>query len=105
MSYEPWDIWWAYVKYRESNIEKIRPIIILEDRTALVIGLYVTSASPRPGYSDYVIQDWQSAGLMNESTVHLEERLRINPEKVLTRIGRISQRDKIILALKGQIKL
>lgn len=105
MRYEPWEVWWAYVKYRESDTEKKRPIIILEDGTAFVIGLYVTSSSPRPGYDDYVMQDWKDAGLSKQSTVHLDERLKLEPEKIQTKIGRVSNRDKLLLAMKGQIKL
>lgn len=105
MRFEPWDIWWANVKFRESGEEKRRPIIILDDRTAFVLSLYVTSSSPRPGYSDYVVQDWEMAGLPKQSTIHLDERLRIEPERILTKIGRISQRDKLLLSLKGQIRL
>lgn len=105
MSFEPWEIWWAYVKFRESDMEKIRPVIILDDETVFVIGLYITSSSPRPGYDDYIIQDWEMAGLEKQSTVRLDERLRLSHEKILTRIGCISQRDKLLLAMRGQIKL
>ena len=52
MRFEPWEIWWADVKFKESDTEKRRPIIVLDDDTVLVLALYVTSASPRPGYND-----------------------------------------------------
>lgn len=103
--FKAWDIWWAQVKYEECDTEKRRPVILLEDGSAFVLGLYVTSQSPRPGYNDYPLADWKEEGLPAQSTVRIEKKLRIPAEKMDSKIGRISQRDKLLLALKGRISL
>ena len=103
--FEAWDICWAYVKYEEIDEEKRRPVILLKDGSALVVGLYVTSKPPRPGYNDYPLVDWEKEGLPVRSTVRLEKRLRIPKDKILSKIGKVTQRDKILLAHKGDINL
>ena len=105
MKFNRWDIWWAYVKYEESNIEKRRPIVVIDDRTAFVLGLFVTSASPRPQYDDYIIQDWEEAGLSKPSTIKLSRRLRLDKDKLISRIGEMSERDKLIRAMRAQMRL
>ena len=100
-----WEIWWADVKFEENTEEKCRPVIVIDDRTAFVLSLYVTSASPRPGYCDYVIQDWEFSGLSKPSTVRLDKMLSIDPSKFVSKIGTVSQRDKILIQMKAPFPL
>jgi hypothetical protein len=104
MKFERWDIWLASVKFDDSEEEKTRPVIILGDNTALVLALYVTSASPRPGYNDYPLADWESAGLKKRSTVRLDFRLQLDSSKIIKRLGRVSDRDRLLLTMRGQIR-
>ena len=105
MEFKTWDIWMAHVKFAESDYEKIRPVIIIDSTTVLVLALYVTSASPRPGYSDYPLVDWEAAGLKKRSTVRLGYRLRLNPDKLVQRLGRVSERDQLLIMMQEQIGL
>lgn len=94
-----WEIYWADVKFEETNGSKIRPIVILNDNVAFVVGLGVTSSSPRPESKDYVIKDWEQAGLDHQSTIRVDRSVRINKDSVFEKIGELSKRDSMILAL------
>lgn len=100
---KPWEIWIASVRFEDTMDEKERPVIILNSTTVLVFGLYVTSQSPRPEYNDYVLQDWQIEGLKKPSTVRLNRRLSLPKEKLLQKIGSVSQRDRLLISMRGQI--
>ena len=43
-----WEIYWAEVPFEEKDGSKIRPVVILNDRTAFVISFGIYSASPPP---------------------------------------------------------
>ena len=105
MKFKPWDIWMASVKFEDSIQEKIRPVIIIDSTTVLVLALYVTSASPRPGYNDYTLADWELEGLKKRSTVRLDYRLRLSPDKFIERLGNVSERDKLLILMKEQFRL
>lgn len=67
---ESWEIWWARVKFEDSEECKVRPVIVLEDAVAYIISLKVTRHAPRNNYAgEYVLLDWQEEGLQKESTV------------------------------------
>jgi mRNA interferase MazF len=76
---------------------KVRPAVVIaseaymRERPDVLLGILTTRKPQRPASSDFVLQDWQSAGLKAESyfrvfvlTIHRSE---------LTVIGRLSERD------------
>jgi mRNA interferase MazF len=76
---------------------KVRPAVVIASRTYLaerpdsVVGILTTKLPRTPGTTDYVLQDWRSAGLRAEScfrayvlTAHRSE---------LSVIGHLSARD------------
>jgi hypothetical protein len=76
---------------------KVRPAVViasvtyLAERPDVVVGILATKLPRTPGATDYILQDWRSAGLRAEScfrvfvlTAHRSE---------LTVIGHLSARD------------
>jgi len=80
-----------------AQVTKVRPAVViasstyLAERPDVLVGILTTKLPNTPGETDYVLQDWQSAGLRAEScfrvyvlTAHRSE---------LTVIGHLSDRD------------
>lgn len=101
MRYKRWDIYYAYVKYKEIPGGKQRPIIVYNDNEMFVVSIKVTSQAPRPG--DYVIQDWAEAGLSKPSVAQLNEMVHIQKLDIKQRIGRLSDKDIQLLAYSAQL--
>ena len=95
-----YDIYWAEVPFEDTDDSKIRPVIILDDRTVFVIGVGVTSQSPKPKSNDYVIQDWKEAGLSKQSAAKLDRKVKIPAERIKEKIGRLSSRDILCLSFR-----
>lgn len=75
---EQWEVWWATVKYEDSDEEKIRPVVILDCNNAFCIDVAkVTTHKPRDLF-DHQITDLESCGLHRASTVRLDKK---NPNK------------------------
>lgn len=65
-----WEVWWAIVKFEDSDETEQRPIIVLDNTTAYIVSLKVTSHAPRRKMvGEYEIVRWQEAGLTKPSTV------------------------------------
>ena len=65
-----WEVWWAIVKFENSEESKVRPVVVLENQEAFIISLKVTSHKPRDTYSgEYDLMRWSDAGLTKPSTV------------------------------------
>ena len=45
-----WEVWWAIVKFENSEESKIQPVVVLENQEAFIISLKVTSHRPRDTY-------------------------------------------------------
>lgn len=94
---KPWDIYLAYVHYEGIDGGKKRPVVILSETTAFVIGLGIYSASPRPMMNDYMIRDWKAAGLDHQSTIQLDRKIRIQRDDVAEKIGELSPTDILLV--------
>lgn len=93
-----WDIYWARVPFSDCpEKSKVRPVVILNDRTAFIVGYGIYSASPRPLSVDYMIADWKAAGLDHQSTIQTDRAVRIDKADLQERIGRLSARDILLL--------
>lgn len=98
-----WEIYWAEVKFEETEETKTRPVVIINDTMAFVLAFGVYSQIPRPGMNDYVIRDWEKAGLQHQSTIHTDRMIKIDKSKVSNKIGELSKRDSMILALYNDL--
>lgn len=101
---QPWQIWHARFDFDNNKGYKYRPIIILNVKENGSIVAMITSATNKLKLEhDYLIQDWEKAGLVNQSIARLDRIAEI-PTKYLGSagyIGTLSLRDinaiKIIL--------
>lgn len=94
--YCKWDIWYAKVKFEGSNIVKERPVLITGIDSAIILALTITTHPPRD-YCDgeYLIKQWQAAGLTYESTIRSTKRLKLLDSDIIFRIGRLHAVDVI----------
>ena len=94
MNKEKWEIWWADVRYEEDPLEsKIRPVLVIDDKKTFLVSFKITSKLHHEGY---IIRYWREAGLDNESMI-IVKRLKINENDFRDRIGKLDQRDIIDL--------
>ena len=98
-----WEIYWADVRFEDTDGYKVRPVVILNETVAFVVGFGVYSASPRPKTNDYVIRDWKQAGLDHQSTIRPDRLVSIDKNRVYEKIGELSKRDSMLLALYNDL--
>lgn len=93
MMIEKWEIWWADVKFDDSNESKRRPVLILNGENAFYIETAkITTHEPRDIF-DYQIKDIDNCGLKKQSTVRLNRKIIIENGKLISRCGKLSKRD------------
>ena len=90
-----WDVWIAEVAFEDDPSKaKIRPVVVLDEETFLVIALKVTSHAPRSGYrGEYEIKRWEDAGLFHRSTLRAGQPIIIRKAFMLKKIGRLHDED------------
>lgn len=102
---EVWEVWHARFDFSEGKGYKYRPVIVvgIQDEGSLVA--MVTSATNKLSLEhDYVIRDWEAAGLEKPSIARLDRIAEIPADYLGTagRIGRLSDADikaiRIVLA-------
>ena len=90
---EAWSIWWAVVYFEDSlNESKVRPVIILEDRSALCLSLKVTSREKNDRFH-VKIKQWEYAGLDKPSWVDISKILEIDEKDFKEKIGTLDPED------------
>ena len=95
MKCNSWEIWLANVKLEDIDEYKKRPILILDAGIKIAIALKMTSHKPRK--NEYVLMDWEAAGLKKETTVRISKYLQIVESDLCYKIGNISPLDKLEL--------
>ena len=93
MKCEPWQVWWANVRYEDSNEVKNRPVLILDTEKMIAVALKMTSHEPRRG--DYALLDWKGAGLRQQTCVRFNQKLELEEDVITNQIGALSLLDKL----------
>lgn len=99
MTFRPWDVWLADVRFDDIPDSKRRPVIVTEDNGTSVLVLKCTSKPARRG--EYVLRYWQDAGLMVETTVRIAKILELDEKSFIKNLGRLHPYD--ILELRKRI--
>lgn len=86
---EPWDLWWALVRFEDTDEIKRRPVVVLENGEAMALVMKVTSHEPRQQWGKYDIVYWKSAGLPKPSTIRMTQLIRLEHGMFDRRIGRL----------------
>jgi mRNA-degrading endonuclease toxin of MazEF toxin-antitoxin module len=101
-----WEVWYANVAFEEDSTKsKKRPVVVIDNRTAIILSLKVTSHEPRQNvFGEYALQRWKEAGLVKPSTVRCSKRLSLDQKDFVQRIGRLHPIDiyEIQKILKGK---
>ena len=93
----PWEIWWTYVAFDKGDGGKERPVLVLEDGTAFVLALMVTSHEQRNVYGEYDVTKWQSAGLKKPSTIRTTKKLQLIENDLIYKMGDLQPFDIVML--------
>lgn len=91
-----WEIWHARFDYQEGKGYKFRPVIVVGVRDDGSLVMMVTSSTNKLHMEhDYLLQDWQSAGLVKPSIARVDRIAEIPAGYLGTagRLGRLSERD------------
>ena len=100
MTIEPWDLWWAEVKYEDHEGSKRRPVLIVSADEVYVLSYKITSHEARNQWGEYEIVQWKSAGLPKPSAVRLTQLYKFNQSSLKKKIGRLTPMDIEAICLK-----
>ena len=94
VKYKKWEIWFAKVKFEDSDEIKKRPVLILGEKNGFILSLKITTHTSRDS-SDYALKYWAKAGLEKESVVMTSRVLLLNDDDLIRCFGRISEYDML----------
>lgn len=89
--YRKWDVCIANVKYEDLPASKVRPVLVLDNQSATVLGLKMTSHQPRQG--EYGLVQWSKAGLRKPTAVRVSKQLSIQEQDIQAKIGHLTPVD------------
>lgn len=89
-----WEVWWARVKFEDSEEVKKRPVIIYDNKVTYIVSFKVTSHEVRKNFKgEYEIIKWQKAGLAKPSVVRLSRMLKMQKSDFIEKIGDLDDID------------
>ena len=91
-----WEIWLAKVSFEDNpNVIKNRPVLILQNNTAIFISAKIKSHAPRNDFpGEYKIIEWETAGLKKESTIRLSKLLPLQKQDFIHKLGKLQALDQ-----------
>lgn len=99
MKSKKWEIWWARVKFEESDEIKERPFLIVNGSIIEIsIGAPVTSHVPRTECDwEYPVKKWKEAGLSKPSTIRLSKIIKMRDTDLIRKIGMLQVNDILMV--------
>jgi hypothetical protein len=94
MKCRKWEVWFAKVKYEDSDVVKKRPVLIIGERVGIILSLKMTSHTARD-HTDYPLNHWARAGLERETVVRTAKACYLKDSDLVWRMGRISEHDML----------
>lgn len=97
---QPWEVWHARFDFSEGHGYKYRPVIVLASRADGSVVTMVTSATNRLSLEhDYLIREWEAAGLDKPSIARLDRIAEIPPGYLGTAglIGHLAEVDIVAI--------
>jgi hypothetical protein len=92
MKCKKWEVWYAKVKYEDSDEVQERPVLIISVRGGAATALKMTSQSQRDD-TDYPLKYWGFAGLDRETVVRTSKVLQLVDSDIDNRKGRLAAHD------------
>ena len=88
-----WELWYAKVKFEETDGYKDRPVLVTGTGEVLVLAVMITSTGQRSVWGEYDIVFWKSAGLAHPSTVRCTRKLKLERHDFRRKIGDLHPTD------------
>lgn len=95
-----YEIWDAYVKFEESDEVQQHPVMILNDMTAVVIALKITTTNRGDNSEELRVKYWRESGLDHESSIRLNKQVRLQEEDFIRRRGVLDDREILKLRMR-----
>jgi len=95
MMIKPWDVWYAAVRFEDSEQVKSRPVVVTSSGIAFILAFKVTSHMPRNEWGEYALIEWQYAGLRKPSTVRIGKPLQLATSDMTRRLGSLHPLDVV----------
>ncbi|GHU69927.1 hypothetical protein FACS1894184_14680 [Clostridia bacterium] len=97
-TYKQWEVYWAYVPYKEGKGGKDRPVVVIsQGECQQVMMLYLTTSKPNNDY-DTLIKEWKKSGLTESTYTRVARRYPIESITIHQRIGRLMRVDQLGIA-------
>jgi mRNA-degrading endonuclease toxin of MazEF toxin-antitoxin module len=90
--FKPWEIWWANVKFEDTDEYKRRPVLIISANANSCTAYKLTSQSERIG--EYALRDWEKSGLPKPSVVRVKHIVFLESRDLYQKIGPVSLFDR-----------
>jgi len=92
MKCKKWEVWLAKIKFKDSNMVKVRPVLIIDSTSGHAISLKMSSHIARDS-SDYPLKHWTKTGLDRETVVRTSKICYIMDSDLLRMMGRLTEYD------------
>lgn len=90
--YKIGEVWWTQFPFEESDEDKHRPAIVIDDENIAVLAMMVTSKEKRNPFC-VKIDDWEAAGLSIESWARIDRIIKMDEWRMDRKIGNLSEKD------------
>jgi mRNA-degrading endonuclease toxin of MazEF toxin-antitoxin module len=100
IKFRNFDIWYAKCVFEDNpHQSKDRPVLIVGgEQGTFVLALMITGTQRCDG-NDYVVRDWQEAGLTKASVIRTRKKYSLPEIAFRRRVGRLSDNDILILRI------
>ncbi len=94
-----YDIWWARVKYEDTDGEKERPVLIW-NKSAYIVAYKMTTTDRGDDREEFVVEHWKESGLSRETTIRITKVLLLEETDLIKKIGELDYRDRLRFELR-----
>lgn len=86
------EVWWTQFPFEDSDEDKHRPAIVIDDNTIAVLAMMVTSKEKNNPFC-VKIDDWKDAGFKIESWARIDRIINMDEWRMDRKIGNLSEGD------------
>ena len=90
-----YDIWWANVRFEDSEEIKQRPVLIWGEY-AYIVAFKMTSVDRGDDRDEYSIKYWREAGLNKPTSIRIKKVLKLTKTDLVSKIGELDFRDRLM---------
>lgn len=94
------EIWYAKVRFEDSDEVKERPVLIWNDMAYIILGYKLTGTDRGNNRQEFPIEYWEEAGLSKPTTIRIGKLLRLERSDFTRYIGVLDKRDQLRFELR-----